>query len=239
MKTLKKCSYCGEEKPLDEFGNNKTTKDKKQLWCKECTNKYKIKWINNYNKEYYIKYNKIYYQENKEILKQKNKIYYQENKENYKEQKKKYREENKEILKQKNKIYYQENKEKNKKKSKEYQKNKLKSDSLFKLNYNIRNLIRQSIKNKGHIKKSKTIDILGCSIDEFKQYLEKQFEPWMTWNNYGKYNGKEKYGWDIDHIIPISSAKTEEELLKLNHYTNLQPLDSFVNRCIKRNKRKY
>jgi len=51
----------------------------------------------------------------------------------------------------------------------------------------------------------------------------------MSWDNQGKY-------WDIDHIIPVSSAKTEEEIIKLNHYTNLQPLESYYNRHIKRAK---
>ena len=64
--------------------------------------------------------------------------------------------------------------------------------------------------------------------------LESKFEPWMTWDNRGLYNGKFNYGWDIDHIIPLCSAKTEEELLKLLHYTNCQPLCSKINRDIKK-----
>ena len=51
----------------------------------------------------------------------------------------------------------------------------------------------------------------------------------MSWDNYGKYNGEFNYGWDIDHIKPISSAKTKEEIIKLNHYTNLRPLCSKEN----------
>jgi len=54
-----------------------------------------------------------------------------------------------------------------------------------------------------------------------------------------KKDGKLNYGWDIDHIIPLSSVKKEEDLIKLNHYTNLQPLCSFVNRVIKRDKMIY
>ena len=56
----------------------------------------------------------------------------------------------------------------------------------------------------------------------------------MSWDNYGLYNGELNYGWDIDHIIPLASATTEKELLKLNHFTNLQPLCSKINRDIKR-----
>ena len=58
----------------------------------------------------------------------------------------------------------------------------------------------------------------------------------MTWENKGLYNGELNHGWDIDHIIPLSTALTEEDLVKLNHYTNLQPLCSKVNRDIKRDK---
>ena len=56
----------------------------------------------------------------------------------------------------------------------------------------------------------------------------------MTWENYGRYNGALNYGWDIDHIIPLSAAKTEEELLGLNNYTNLKTLCGYTNRHIKR-----
>ena len=58
----------------------------------------------------------------------------------------------------------------------------------------------------------------------------------MTWDNYGKYNGEFSYGWDIDHIITLSSAGSIEELNLLNHHTNLQPLCSKVNRDIKKDK---
>ena len=60
-------------------------------------------------------------------------------------------------------------------------------------------------------------------------------EEWMTWDNYGLYNGEEGYGWDIDHVVPISSALNEGEVVDLNHFTNLQPLCGKVNRDIKKN----
>ena len=58
----------------------------------------------------------------------------------------------------------------------------------------------------------------------------------MNWNNYGNWNGYPKEintAWDIDHIVPMSTAKTEKDVLKLNHYTNFQPLCSYTNRHIK------
>ena len=80
------------------------------------------------------------------------------------------------------------------------------------------------------------LDKLGCSFEEFKIYLESKFEDWMTWENYGKYNGELNYGWDIDHIIPLSKAITENDIYNLSHYMNLQPLCSRTNRDIKKDK---
>jgi len=98
----------------------------------------------------------------------------------------------------------------------------------------VRSLIRQSFKHKGLRKNTLSEKILGCSFKEFKQHLESQFKDWMNWDNYGLYTyGKINYGWDIDHIIPVSSAETEEELLRLNHHSNLQPLCSYTNRNVK------
>ena len=64
--------------------------------------------------------------------------------------------------------------------------------------------------------KNKTFDIVVCSPVELKKYLESKFVEGMTWETQGK--------WHIDHIIPVSSVKTEEYIYKLYHYTNLQPL---------------
>ena len=102
------------------------------------------------------------------------------------------------------------------------------------LSHTIRNSIRCSFRYKNLKKKTKTSDILGCSFEEFKTNLESKFESWMRWENRGLYNGVLNYGWDIDHIIPLSSAKTEEDIVMLNHFTNLQPLCSYTNRYIKR-----
>lgn len=140
--------------------------------------------------------------------------------------------------------YYQENKNKllpaslerqrkNRIKINERNRKRYHEDILFKLKHNVKRAILKNL--NGEVKKDSTINILGCSISEFKMYIESKWEEWMTWDNYGKYlKGSENFGWDIDHIIPISSAKTTEEVLLLNHYTNLRPLCSYINRYIKK-----
>lgn len=117
-----------------------------------------------------------------------------------------------------------------------WQNNRKRIDPNFKLDRNIRNLIQNSFKVVNNKKSSKTVDILGCTVKEFKNYLESKFEDWMNWQNHGKYNGTFNSGWDLDHIVPVSSAKTSEDIIRLNHYTNFQPLCSKVNRFNKRNK---
>ena len=158
--------------------------------------------------------------------------------------KKRYEQKKEQILKQK-KEYNDLHKEDKKKYDKKYRfanstkiniriRKRRKEDPLFALKTQLRKQILNSFKKHNIKKPNKTTEILGCSFEEFKSYLESKFESWMNWDNRGLYNGKENYGWDIDHIIPLSSAKTIEDLIKLNHYTNLQPLCSFKNRCIKR-----
>jgi hypothetical protein len=134
------------------------------------------------------------------------------------------------------KKWYEANKEKVINDYSEYRRNRKLIDEAFKLKGNIRSLISNSFKKYKFKKSSKTADILGCSYDEFKNHLESKFEVWMTWCNHGLYDGNLNYGWDIDHITPMSTAKNESDIIKLNHYTNLQPLCSKVNRDVKRNK---
>ncbi len=132
------------------------------------------------------------------------------------------------------KQWYLKNKEKIRNTQKTYENKRFKTDIVFKLKKILNSCINQSLKNSGYTKISRTHQILGCSYDEFKQHIESKWESWMDWVNYGKYNGELNHGWDIDHIIPISKAKTEDDIIRLNHYSNLQPLCNKVNRDIKK-----
>ena len=125
--------------------------------------------------------------------------------------------------------YYIKNKDKINKYNAKYSNKRRYNDSNYKLINNIRNLIIISYKNKGYRKGSKTFNILGCSYTEFIEYIISKFEPWMTLENNGIYTGNYNETWQLDHIIPISNASTPEEIIKLNHYTNFQPLCSKKN----------
>lgn len=216
--------------------------------CKKCNSEVDGKRCKICQKEY----NKKYYEMDPEKHKSRRKNYYLINSELEKTKAKNKRLENPEKYKQIEKEAYQKRKsyqldynKKYREKNKEYFKKKRESwrskkneDPIYKFFNSIRHSILKSIK-RGYIKNSKTLDILGCSYDELVKHFESKFESWMTWDNRGKYNGNFNFGWDIDHIIPISSAKTEKDIIKLNHYTNLQPLCSKINRDIKKDKIEY
>ena len=98
----------------------------------------------------------------------------------------------------------------------DYEQRKSSENPLWKARQRIRCLIRNSFKRKGFGKKSKTREILGCSFEDLKRHIENQFSPGMSWDN--------KPEWHIDHIVPLASSKTNADVVRLNHYTNLRPL---------------
>ena len=165
-------------------------------------------------------YSKKYYLEHKKEAKNYNKKYkktinYQNYLTNYmKKYNKKYREKNKEKIKK----YQKRWRIKNKQRIREYERIRKTKDLPFKLMHILRNRIYMALKNNS--KKSSTIELLDCTIQELRNYLQKQFKKGMTWNNWGI------KGWHIDHIKPcyqFDLTKAEEQC-KCFHYTNLQPL---------------
>lgn len=108
---------------------------------------------------------------------------------------------------------------------------RLKTDDLFRFKTVLRNRLRLGFKARGLSKERRTIEYLGMSYPELRVYIESKFLIGMTWENYGIGKGK----WNLDHILPLSLAKTQEDLLKLCHYSNLQPLWAIDN-LLKNNK---
>lgn len=94
--------------------------------------------------------------------------------------------------------------------------NRIQRDPLYKFRKSLGNSIRNSFRRGGFTKSSRSYDILGEEWEVIKVHFESRFTPGMSWDNYGE--------WHIDHILPISLATCEEDVIRLNHYTNLQPL---------------
>jgi hypothetical protein len=99
-------------------------------------------------------------------------------------------------------------------------KEKMKNDPSYAIICGFRS--RLSLIARGKTKK--TMDLVGCSKDEFKLHIESQFRNGMTWDNYGKY-------WHVDHILPCSSFDHTEssQVSQCWHWTNLRPLEAKEN----------
>jgi 5-methylcytosine-specific restriction endonuclease McrA len=152
----------------------------------------------------------------------------------FKEKNKKYKDENAEHLKEIAKDWYHKTKEDRRSLKATYYRERRKKDDLFRLRSNLSRLVRTSMYRGGYKKDTMTENILGCSYIDFKLFIESKWEDWMNWDNYGLYNGELNYGWDLDHIIPISSGLTKDDIVGLSYYTNYQPLCSKINRDLKR-----
>ena len=226
------CKRCKMGKDITDFYKN-------QRWCKSCTKEYNKNYYTNNNSYFKDKRDK-WNEENKEYRNEYSINFYNNNKEYCSNKSKEYRNENRDKLNEK-KREWDKNRpiEEKRRYRNEYTLKKKKDDPVYNLKCLMRSYVSSILKGKGYKKSLKTSKILGCSFDDFKIYLESKFEDWMNWENKGLYNGEFKYGWDIDHIIPLVTSESEEDVIRLNHYTNLQPLCSKINRDIKKDNVNY
>lgn len=246
MKT-KVCSKCKKKKNQKDFSLSKSKRDGFNSHCKSCrkafyeANKDKILakqrayWET--NKEKLVVRKKAYWEANKKKLAESKKAFYKANRKKILDRTKAYQEANKEkaaaykkdwyqankekILKQR-KAYYETNKEKIIERIGLYKKKRKKKDLVYNLRENCRSRISSAFRRKGFKKKSKTAEMLGCDWEFLKFYIESQFKNGMSWENRDK--------WHIDHIIPLASASSEDDVIKLSHFSNLQPLWAEENR---------
>jgi hypothetical protein len=237
IKNTKICSECYQDKELEEFSKDKSRNDGYTYKCRACigiftkSNKEKRKKYNEQNKDRDKKcrennksqlnsYARLYYNKNKNLKQQ----YYQINKKTCLLKVKAYQCKNIEYILKKNKERYN-------------------SDVQYKISLLLRQGIRRALKRENNKIDGKTLDMLGCSIEEFKLYLEQQFKPEMNWENHGII-------WEIDHIKPCASFDLEdiEQQNECFYYTNHQPLFKtteiaeqygYENEIGNRNKNKY
>ena len=226
---IKVCFKCKKQKDINLFVKRKNSSTGYGSYCLDCHN-LKSRLYKSKNPEK-VRTAALKYC-NSEKGKNKKHEWVQENREWSLSYGKKRREENKEQLIE----YYREDREKNRdkinKQKYEWQKNnpdkrkrsilitreKVKNNPVKLFAKRVRRNISMAFKCS--TKPKKTEELLGCSIEEFRQYITSQFEQGMSMENHGR--GKDK--WHLDHKVPLDSANSIDELIKLNHYTNYQPL---------------
>jgi hypothetical protein len=230
--TTQICNKCNAEKELTSefFGIEPRVKSGFTRICRDCLSIIaKERRIKNHSlylereaekrqTPEYQQYQKSYYVKNDNVIKQRSKNSYYDNPEPFlqrsKEQKKRLGDKYKQYLKQyrvDNRLALN---------AKRLQ--RLRTDICFRLRCSLGNSVRKGL--KGLIKKSHTIDYIGCSFEYLKQHLEKQFTSEMTWENHGTY-------WHIDHIVPCAcfDFSIDNEIKKCFNYENLRPLKAEEN----------
>lgn len=220
-KGTKVCCRCKEELPISEYCKSAGRRDGLNTRCKKCD----LKWRED-NKAHLQHYRKQFYQENYEgkIKEQRSR-----DREKINTYDRSFRKEYNKSEKGKEVILKCRKKRVLSGAESLYCKNKRKTDSLFSLREKIRGRIWSAL--NGRSKSDHTFSLLGCPVEELKEYLELQFTEGMTWENYGK------DGWHIDHIIPCSyfDLSIEENQKICFNFRNLQPLWASEN-CSKNDK---
>lgn len=223
----KVCNCCKEEKPVSEFFVRNNANGYRYT-CKECHHK-KTKEYEESKGDKYKLLRKEHYEKNKDRYKmysyynkcknsndpEKVKIYtdWKAQREIEKQEKRK------ESIKKgaaNHKKWIEDNREKTRIPYNKRRVEKKKESPMTNLQCNLRARTSFIFKNMGFVKEKTCVKILGASWDIVKSHIERQFKEGMCWENYGM--------WHIDHSLPLTSATTEEELINLCHYRNLQPL---------------
>lgn len=215
----KVCLKCKKEKKITDFTKVKKNKDGHHIYCKECIRGISKKYYLE-NKQAKIEYQKKYAKQNAVKISEYLKERRNKNYEKITNVEKKYAQNHRKERAEQSRIYNLKNKNKINIRKKEYLKNKYNNDFNYKIKKTLRKRILNALKSSGIKKNTSTEILLGCSIEEVRKHLEKQFKPNMSWENHGR------FGWHIDHIIPCAAfdLTNPKEQKKCFNYTNLQPL---------------
>ena len=231
-----KCIKCGIEKPVSEFSKHCNTIRGIRNSCKTCESIAKKEWKKNNPEKvkegklkWKLKFSQRIKENGSEIkvcrtckLEKQLSEYYTHPGRNCKEcekaRMKEYRDNHPTKRKETKEKWNVNNPDWIKKSKKEYIKRRAERDPIYRAMKIMRARTTEYANRKFNEKRGKFTEIIGIDRDGFREYISSKFKEGMSWENYGWST------WHLDHIIPISSAKSIKELEELSHYTNLQPL---------------
>ncbi len=210
---MKYCTRCKIDKEISKFSKDRSRADGLCNWCKEC--------ICAYHKQYHIKNRDLLnakYREYYKIYPEVRSKYYQKNKKKIIDYNKQYRKKHQERERERRKQYYYDNWDKERKTKNAYYNECTSFNPQHKLSGTIRNRIWYSLKRK---KAGRPWELLvGYTLKDLMNHLEKLFKKGMTWANYGQ--------WHVDHKIPISAfnfnVPEDIDFKRCWALENLQPL---------------
>lgn len=173
---------------------------------------------------YFRKDTENYRKECKDCIKNLRKIYRTNNYDKVIESKKEYYYNNQEKCCERSRDWYENNKEIRIKKHIVYMRTRRQNDFEFKIYSNIQSRIYSALKKDNNNKKDSTLNIIGCSIEFYRNWLEFQFKKEMNWNNHGDY-------WHIDHVKPCASFNflCNNQIKECFNWKNVRPIEKVLN----------
>lgn len=195
---MKKCCKCKQDKELDKYAKKSKSEDGLNPYCKSCIKEMNHKYYENDKKNYNSK-SKKWYEKNKEKHIKHTMQYQLNNPEKKKGYVKKWQKNNREYFKK-------------------WVKNQYDNNPNYKLRITLSNRLKDILKRKNNFKNNSITKLIGCTLGELREHIEKQFLPEFNWNNWGPV-------WELDHIKPCSKfdLTIEDEQKQCFHHTNLMP----------------
>lgn len=216
----KRCPKCGTVKPVREFNRDRTTADGLCTGCKECKREQRARRMAVRGDEIRAKQVAYWHANPNRRARQKERV--AQDREGQRKYQAAYRAADPLKWREYRREYRKRNRAAILEYAREWRKARRQGSPEYLLACRTRCRIAYAMNGRGYEKRSKAQEMIGCNWSDLRAHIAAQFRAGMSFDNYGE--------WHVDHIIPLASAKDESELIRLFHYTNLQPLWAEDNR---------
>lgn len=216
---MKVCIICKLELPDENFSKDKSRKDGLNPRCKNCKSEVDARYRES-NKQQIKEQQKTYYENNSQRIKERASQWYHNNPDVHKLRMHQYFQDNKDNIKRKQSEWNKKNKQKMQEYINDYIKNKYDTD----IKYRIKSILSARLRACVSKKYASTLEFLGCSIPDFREWIEYQFDENMSWENYGMY-------WHFDHVKPCASydLSIEKNVQECFNWKNIRPCEAKMN----------